>query len=100
MVAFVQFKNTKREKHPWWSFKFSKVAAESKFLTQIDFCFLEIQLPEKIGLLSEARARAKGYEFKNDPTVDSLFDYSPLQGKLQLALAIDTSQLERTFQDR
>ena len=53
-----------------------------------------------IVLLSEAHARTKGYEFKNDPTIDPLFDYPVLRGKLQLALAIDTSQFGRTFQDR
>ena len=63
-------------------------------------CFLEIKLAEKVGLDSEAHARAKGYEFKNDPTIDPLFDYSALRGKLKLALAIDTSQFGRTFQDR
>ena len=67
---------------------------------QIVFYFAEIELAEKIGLLSEAHARAKEHEFKNDPTIDPLFDYPALRGKLQLALAIDTSQFGRTFQDR
>ena len=67
---------------------------------QIVFYFAEIELAEKIGLLSEARARAKEHKFKNDPTIDPLFDYPALRGKLQLALAIDTSQFGCTFQDR
>ena len=33
-------------------------------------CFLEIKLAEKVGLDSEAHARAKGYEFKNYPRID------------------------------
>lgn len=64
------------------------------------FFTLQKELAEKIGLLSEAHARAKGYEFKNDPTIDPHFDYPALRGRLQLALAIDTSQFGRTFQDR
>ena len=67
---------------------------------QIVFYFAEIELAEKIGLLSEAHARAKEHEFKNDPTIDPLFDYPALRGKLQLAVVIDTSQFGRTFQDR
>ena len=67
---------------------------------QIVFYFAEIELAEKIGLLSEARARAKEHKFKNVPTIDPLFDYPALRGKLQLALAIDTSQFGRTFQAR
>ena len=62
--------------------------------------FLEIELAEKVGLNSESHARAKGYEFKNHPTIDPLFDNSTLRGKLQLGLAINTSQYGRTFQDR
>lgn len=63
-------------------------------------CFLEIKLAEKAGLDSEAHARAKGYEFKNYPRIDPFFDNSTLRGKLQLALAINTSKFGCTFQDR
>ena len=63
-------------------------------------CFLEIKLAEKVGLDSEAHARTKGYEFKNYPRIDPFFDNSTLRGKLQLALAINTSKFGCTFQDR
>ena len=72
----------------------------NKSLTQIDFCFIEIEFAEKIGLLSEAHARAKGHEFKTNPTIDPFFHNSARRGKLQLALAIDTSVLSEIGKQR
>ena len=48
--------------------------------------------------LSKEEAKERGYVFKNDPVVRPLG--GELGEKLGLALAINTAQYGRTFQDR